>query len=139
LNCLTSYPNYFAFFNELAAGTKNGHKALLDSNLDWGQDLNGLKARMNQHGMNKIFLLYFGTAEPAYYGIDAVYLPRRFLRPRLFCADDESGNAPHAGSERQLFLRGADLCDAGGSADAQIGSAKETRRRGRWFDSYLQS
>ena len=29
------------------------------------------------------FLLYFGTAEPAYYGIDAVYLPGRFLRPRL--------------------------------------------------------
>lgn len=84
LNCITTYLNYFAFFNELAGGTRNGHKVLLDSNLDWGQDLKGLKAWMNQHGMNKILLLYFGTAEPAYYGIDAVYLPGRFLPPRLF-------------------------------------------------------
>jgi hypothetical protein len=82
-NCIITYPNYLAFFNELAGGSKNGHKVLLDSNLDWGQDLKSLKAWMDQRETRRILLLYFGTAEPAYYGIDAVHLPGRFLPPRI--------------------------------------------------------
>jgi hypothetical protein len=82
-NVFAAYPNYLAFFNELAGGPKNGHKILLDSNLDWGQDLKGLKAWMDRRGIKKIILLYFGTAEPAYYGIDAVRFPGGLLSPRL--------------------------------------------------------
>ncbi|MGH7870661.1 MAG: hypothetical protein ACREQO_00425 [Candidatus Binatia bacterium] len=33
---LSSYPHYLSYFNELVDGAKNGHKVLLDSNLDWG-------------------------------------------------------------------------------------------------------
>lgn len=69
------YPNYFAFFNELVGGPKNGHRVLLDSNLDWGQDLKGLKRWMADNGVKKIHFLYFGKADPQYYGIDAFYLP----------------------------------------------------------------
>lgn len=69
------YPHYLAFFNELAGGAKNGYKVLTDSSLDWGQDLKGLKRWMDQNGVKKIQLAYFGTADPRYYGIDAVYLP----------------------------------------------------------------
>lgn len=69
------YPHYLAFFNELAGGPKNGHKVLLDSNLDWGQDLKGLKRWLDDHGVKKIHFLYFGKADPQYYGIDAFYLP----------------------------------------------------------------
>jgi tetratricopeptide (TPR) repeat protein/xanthosine utilization system XapX-like protein len=75
---ISIYPHYLAFFNEFAGGAKNGHTILLDSNLDWGQDLKGLKRWIDENRIKKIQFLYFGfynAAEPKYYGIDAVYLP----------------------------------------------------------------
>jgi len=75
---ISTYPHYLAFFNEFAGGPDNGHKILLDSNLDWGQDLKGLKRWMDHNHVKKIQFLYFGfynVAEPKYYGINAVYLP----------------------------------------------------------------
>jgi hypothetical protein len=56
-------------------GAKNDYKVLADSSLDWGQDLKGLKQWMDENGVKKIQLGYFGTADPNYYGIDAHYLP----------------------------------------------------------------
>ena len=56
-------------------GAKNGHNILVDSNLDWGQDLKGLKIWMDKNRVAKIQLAYFGTANPHYYGIAADYLP----------------------------------------------------------------
>ena len=72
---ISIYPDYLAFFNEAVGGAKNGHKILVDSNLDWGQDLKGLKIWMEQNRVDKIQLAYFGTANPQYYGIEADYLP----------------------------------------------------------------
>ncbi|MBI4527425.1 MAG: glycosyltransferase family 39 protein [Deltaproteobacteria bacterium] len=72
---LSIYPHYLSFFNELAGGAKNGHRVLLDSNLDWGQDLKGLKRWMDDQQVKKILFLYFGLADPGYYGIDALLLP----------------------------------------------------------------
>ncbi|HUK40587.1 MAG TPA: tetratricopeptide repeat protein, partial [Candidatus Acidoferrales bacterium] len=74
----SSYPRYLTFFNELAGGPQNGHRVLLDSNLDWGQELKELKQWMDAGRVKKIQFLYFGfcsAAEPRYYGIDAVYVP----------------------------------------------------------------
>jgi hypothetical protein len=47
----------------------------VDSNLDWGQDLKGLKGYMDRKGIDALKLSYFGTAEPAYYGIRCERLP----------------------------------------------------------------
>ncbi len=69
------FPHYLAYFNELAGGPRNGYKYLVDSNLDWGQDLKGLKRYMDSHGIERIWLSYFGTASPRYYGIAYNYLP----------------------------------------------------------------
>jgi hypothetical protein len=33
------YPHSLSYFNELVGGPKHGHEHLLDSNIDWGQDL----------------------------------------------------------------------------------------------------
>jgi hypothetical protein len=72
---LRVWPDYLTFFNCFAGGPANGSRLLGDSNLDWGQDLKGLKRWMTHHGVPHISLAYFGTADPAYYGIDCTYLP----------------------------------------------------------------
>ena len=69
------FPHYLAYFNEMAGGPSNGYKHLVDSNLDWGQDLKGLKRYMDEHGIRRVWLSYFGTASPDYYGIAYNYLP----------------------------------------------------------------
>jgi len=74
LELATVYPDCLAFFNGLIGGPRNGHWVLLDSNLDWGQDLKPLKCWMDAHHVEQINLGYFGTADPAYYGIDCTYL-----------------------------------------------------------------
>jgi hypothetical protein len=71
---LRVHPHYLAYFNELVA-PENGHRFLVDSNLDWGQDLPGLKAYMDRNGIARLKLSYFGTAEPRYYGIQCDRLP----------------------------------------------------------------
>src|SRR5204863_295141 len=51
-----------------------GAQYLVDSNLDWGQDLKPLKRWMDRQGVAEVNLAYFGTADPAYYGIRCTYL-----------------------------------------------------------------
>ncbi len=87
---LATYPNYIEYFNEAAGGPKNGHNILLDSNLDWGQNLKSLKSWMDEHGVKSILLLYFGQAEPASYGIDAIHIPGSLVRPRTSKRSDSS-------------------------------------------------
>ncbi len=73
---LWSYPHYLAYFNAAAGGPDHGYRVLADSNLDWGQDLPGLAAYLQQRGAaGPIYLSYFGQADPAYYGIEYVALP----------------------------------------------------------------
>jgi hypothetical protein len=63
------YPDHLTYFNEAAGGPRGGRWWLLDSNLDWGQDLKGLGAWIRSHDAKKIFVDYFGTACPRYYGV----------------------------------------------------------------------
>jgi hypothetical protein len=75
LELATVYPHCLAFFNQLSGGPRNGLRLLADSNIDWGQDLKGLKRWMEQHRVRHINLAYWGTADPAYYDISCTYLP----------------------------------------------------------------
>ena len=43
---------------------------LIDSNVDWGQDLLRLKAWMDENEVEEIYLGWFGTAVPEHYGIN---------------------------------------------------------------------
>ena len=69
------YPHTLTFFNRLVGGPASGFKFLSDSNLDWGQHLKLLKKWMDDNGVAHINLAYFGTADPAYYGINSTHLP----------------------------------------------------------------
>ena len=67
-------PHYLAYFNQLAGGPEQAHKVLVDSCLDWGQDLPGLRDWLARHGIDgseraPVYLGYFGHALPRYYGI----------------------------------------------------------------------
>jgi hypothetical protein len=68
-------PHQLAYFNELVGGPDQGYRYLGDSNLDWGQDLKGVKAYMVKENLPIIYLSYFGTAPPEYYGIRYQYVP----------------------------------------------------------------
>jgi hypothetical protein len=70
-----AYPNYVSHFNAAAGGPTNGHRFLLDSNLDWGQDLKRLARYVETHDVQPLCLAYFGTADPNYYGIRHTPLP----------------------------------------------------------------
>lgn len=66
------FPNYLAYFNVIAGGPARAYRHLVDSSLDWGQDLPGVKRYIDAHHLDPpLYLSYFGTASPAYYGIRA--------------------------------------------------------------------
>lgn len=68
-------PHYLAYFNQVAGGPSQGYRHLVDSSLDWGQDLLTLKRRLERHEMKPghppVYLAYFGKGSPAYYGTNA--------------------------------------------------------------------
>jgi len=72
---LAVWPDYLAYLNEVGGGKRQGYRVLSDSNLDWGQDLEQLAAWMDARGVPRVQLAYFGTADPAHWGIDYVALP----------------------------------------------------------------
>ena len=72
---------HLAYFNLLAGGTPGGHRVLLDSNLDWGQDLPRLADWMRRHGVASVQLAYMGADDPARFGIAHEDLPGRRLHP----------------------------------------------------------
>jgi hypothetical protein len=72
-------PDYIAFFNAAAGGPANGINLLGDSNLDWGQDLPALAAWQRKNPEVHLYLSYFGTVDPAYYGIKYHALPGNYL------------------------------------------------------------
>jgi hypothetical protein len=43
-------PHYLSYFNELAGGTRDGHRVLLDSNYDWGQNDHFLRRYLDVSG-----------------------------------------------------------------------------------------
>jgi 4-amino-4-deoxy-L-arabinose transferase-like glycosyltransferase len=77
---LLAHPHYLPFFN--FAFRSNRLSLLSDSNLDWGQDLPALADWQQRHPNDKLYLCYFGSADPAFYGIKYTNLPSGyFLNP----------------------------------------------------------
>jgi 4-amino-4-deoxy-L-arabinose transferase-like glycosyltransferase len=65
------HPHYLAYFSELVGGPKRGYNYLVDSDLDWGQDLGTLASYLQSRGNPPLWLAYYGPEEPARYGIRA--------------------------------------------------------------------
>lgn len=59
------HPHYLAYFNWVSGGPDRGHEHLIDSNLDWGQDLVGLRDWLDEHAKGeRVGLAYFGQIHP---------------------------------------------------------------------------
>ena len=76
---LSIQPHYLSYFNSLVGGPKNGYKHLVDSSLDWGQNLKTLKKLLEEGNpkirTDMIYLSYFGMGNPDIYHIGARMLP----------------------------------------------------------------
>ncbi len=62
-----AYPSFLSYFNEFAGGPAGGSRYVVDSNLDWGQDLKRLAAYVEKNNIDKINIAYFGGGDPKYY------------------------------------------------------------------------
>lgn len=64
---LAIYPHFLAYFNELVGGPDKGYLYVVDSNLDWGQDLKRLKKWTDENNIDKLYVNYFGGGDAQYY------------------------------------------------------------------------
>jgi len=79
ISVISIYPHFLAYFNELAGGPDNGYIFSVNSNLDWGQDLKRLKKWVDEEGIDKIYVDYFGGGDAQYY-LKEKYAPWRGQR-----------------------------------------------------------
>jgi hypothetical protein len=85
------HPDLIAYFNVASGGPGRADRLLVDSNLDWGQGLVQLREWMAKGGVERINLSYFGSVDPAIYGVRAIPL---------------EGSPPAAGAVRPPELPG---------------------------------
>jgi|1185.fasta_scaffold17610_1 hypothetical protein len=78
-DCLRFAPDYLSYFTPVVDQTKS-YRLLTDSNTDWGQGLIALKKYQDAHPNETIHLAYFGSIDPAVYGVRFVEL-RPFDHP----------------------------------------------------------
>lgn len=63
-------PHYLAYFN-----VPDGYRYLVDSNLDWGQNLWQLREWMEVNAVERVYYAHFSPARPEVYGIRVDMLP----------------------------------------------------------------
>jgi hypothetical protein len=67
---LAAFPYSLSYFNEFVGGPSKGYRWLDDSNIDWGQELKGVKTFLGQKGISEVTLYPFSEFDnPQYYGI----------------------------------------------------------------------
>lgn len=67
LSTARTHPDYLSYFNEL--GGAHPERILVDSDLDWGQDLKRLADTLRARGIDSVAMAYFGSAGPGMYGV----------------------------------------------------------------------
>jgi len=67
ISVISIYPHFLTFFNEIVGGPDKGYIYVVDSNLDWGQDLKGLAKWVNDQEIKEIYVDYFGGSDPKFH------------------------------------------------------------------------
>lgn len=109
IEVLAVHPHELAFFNAAAGGSRGGRRFLVDSNLDWGQDLARLAAGAPAYSSSPLPAIVFGGD-----------LPRRYptLRP-LAPGDEDRPGAVIAIGETPLALGPELLASKGATREAE--------------------
>jgi hypothetical protein len=97
-----AYPDYIPFFNVASGGARGGLKLLSDSNIDWGQELPDLANWQANHKDRQLYLSYFGSADPSYYGIHFVAMEGSSGYP----GNEEPDGRPHTFAISAVSLQG---------------------------------
>jgi hypothetical protein len=74
------WPYYLAYFNIAAGGPRHAYRHLVDSSLDWSQELKRLPRWLDAHPADardpgRLYFSFYGSSPPEYYGVRAQRLP----------------------------------------------------------------
>ncbi len=106
------YPHSLSYFNESVGGPENGHKHLLGSNVDWGQDLRYLKWWLEEHPEARpLGNATFGLYDPSDLGVEMQRLAVQYDDSSSGCCF-KSNPGWHAVSSN-LLLGHSWLCSTG--------------------------
>jgi hypothetical protein len=75
IDVLSIAPSHIAYFNPLIGDRSRDYQVLVDSNLDWSQDLIALRDWQRTHQIDQLSLAYYGSARPSAYQVSATLLP----------------------------------------------------------------
>lgn len=119
-----AHPDYFPYFNEIAA--RHPQRFLVDSNLDWGQDLLRLARYCRKHHINALAYTLFSPSDPNRIGL-----------PQQVDIDWRTPpKVPAALSESTIALARADWPFAYSWADAlpyvRVGKSIRVYNSGQW-------
>lgn len=78
------HPHELAYANEPSGGAGRLWRKLADSSVDWGQDLPALAREVGKAPLRRLYLGYFGTADPAAYGLRYRTIPAMRMIERRF-------------------------------------------------------
>ena len=67
VSSLLAHPDYIAYFNELAG--RHPERIVVDSDLDWGQDLPRLRDAVVDRRIDRLWIAYFGSTDLSRYPI----------------------------------------------------------------------
>jgi hypothetical protein len=96
VNVASLHPDYLTFVNAIAGGPARGSDWLLDSNLDWGQDLYRVPAAAAAIDPGApLYLLYFGHVDPALYGLDYRLVPPKPVAGVVAVSENFLGGASY--------------------------------------------
>lgn len=82
------HPHHLSYFNEYAGGPADGGLHLIDSNLDWGQDLYLVRDWMRSKNLGQVQLLYFGTLSPESVGVKFELPMGAAMRPGTYVVSE---------------------------------------------------
>ena len=114
------HPYYLTYFNQIAGGPSGGYRYVVDSNLDWGQDLKRLAIWVEENNIDKIHLDYFGWADQGYY-----------LKDKLIWI-----NSGTYYSARDFLAQNPDGGYIAVSASFYMGSRENPETSYAWLDAY---
>ena len=109
---LLVYPHSLSYFNELAGGPANAGEYLLDSNIDWGQDLLYLRDWLKEHPEAKpLNMAYFGYLDPRVAGIEFELPPKGETSPEESVDPHAQEIGPHPGwyAVSVALMRGCEI------------------------------